>query len=327
MPARIVLSPLAWIGRQGTKALAASIVLGLALPQLASLARPLIGPCVFVFLALAFLRVDLSATRAVLARPGRLALASLWILAALPLAISLVVAAIGRQDLDPGLTLGLALMAAAPPILSAPAVAALLGFEATFLVAVVVVAMVATPLTAPIVASLVAGGTVPLEPVALALRLGALLAGSSLIAFAIRRVVGYAAVLRGRTVIDGLNVVFFFVFAVGAMDGVAAKALGAPAELLRDLAIVFTVSAAGILVTLPTLRGFGADQAFVLGFASGHRNMGLLVAALGGALPEGAWIFFAVAQFPIYLMPLFLGPLARRLLPPPTLDEALPPAR
>ena len=50
------------------------------------------------------------------------------------------------------------------------------------------------------------------------------------------------------------------------------------------------------------------------GLAAGSRNMGLMLAAAGSAVPELTWLYFAVAQFPIYLMPAMLKPLARRLL-------------
>jgi BASS family bile acid:Na+ symporter len=45
--------------------------------------------------------------------------------------------------------------------------------------------------------------------------------------------------------------------------------------------------------------------------------MGLMLAATGGALPDLTWLYFALAQFPIYLLPYFLSPLARRLISPP----------
>ena len=46
---------LAWLGRQGTRAVAASIFVGLALPALAALFKPLVGPTIFCLLTLAFL--------------------------------------------------------------------------------------------------------------------------------------------------------------------------------------------------------------------------------------------------------------------------------
>jgi BASS family bile acid:Na+ symporter len=45
-----------------------------------------------------------------------------------------------------------------------------------------------------------------------------------------------------------------------------------------------------------------------------QRNMGLMLAVAGGVLPELTWVYFALAQFPIYMAPHFLKPIIRRLL-------------
>jgi BASS family bile acid:Na+ symporter len=47
-----------------------------------------------------------------------------------------------------------------------------------------------------------------------------------------------------------------------------------------------------------------------------QRNMGLMLAVTAGVLPDVTWLYFALAQFPIYLSPFFLDPLARRLMKP-----------
>lgn len=49
---------LAWLGRQGTRALAASIFLGLAVPPLAAYVKPYLGKSVFVLLLFSYLRTD-----------------------------------------------------------------------------------------------------------------------------------------------------------------------------------------------------------------------------------------------------------------------------
>jgi BASS family bile acid:Na+ symporter len=65
----------------------------------------------------------------------------------------------------------------------------------------------------------------------------------------------------------------------------------------------------------------GASDRFLMGYGTGQRNMGALIAALGAATPETTFLFFALAQFPIYLMPQIIKPLARRFAvieePPP----------
>ena len=44
-----------------------------------------------------------------------------------------------------------------------------------------------------------------------------------------------------------------------------------------------------------------------------QRNMGLMVAATGGALPGLTWLYFALSQFPIYLSPQLLKPVVQKL--------------
>jgi BASS family bile acid:Na+ symporter len=40
--------------------------------------------------------------------------------------------------------------------------------------------------------------------------------------------------------------------------------------------------------------------------------MGLMLAATEGALPGTTWLYFALAQFPLYMSPQLLRPLARQ---------------
>ena len=57
----------------------------------------------------------------------------------------------------------------------------------------------------------------------------------------------------------------------------------------------------------------GRGRALAIGLIAGNRNIGLMLAATGFAVPDVAWLYFALAQFPIYLLPHLLKPLARRL--------------
>ena len=61
---------LSWLGRQGTRAVAASIFIGIMLPPLAALLKPIFAYALFVLLCLAFLRVDPAEVRAHFSRPG-----------------------------------------------------------------------------------------------------------------------------------------------------------------------------------------------------------------------------------------------------------------
>jgi hypothetical protein len=40
----------------------------------------------------------------------------------------------------------------------------------------------------------------------------------------------------------------------------------------------------------------------------------LMVAGTAGVLPDVAWLYFGLSQFPVYLVPQLLTPLARRMV-------------
>src|ERR1700722_6344605 len=80
---------LAWIGRQGTRAVALSVFAGLALPWLAAAAEPASPRSRFVLLCLAFLRVRMADLRGHVRRPGLVLAVLAWMMIATPLAAGL----------------------------------------------------------------------------------------------------------------------------------------------------------------------------------------------------------------------------------------------
>jgi BASS family bile acid:Na+ symporter len=143
-----------------------------------------------------------------------------------------------------------------------------------------------------------------------------LLAGAAVVAWAIRRFSGKAWIARQAERIDGLSVVALFFFAVGLMDGVLASIISEPLKVLGLTLLSFALSFGLMALTATVFARLGMGQALALGLAAGNRNMGLMLAAAGAAVPELTWLYFAIAQLPIYLMPAMLKPLARRVAPP-----------
>jgi BASS family bile acid:Na+ symporter len=76
---------LAWLGRHGTRAVAVSMFVGIALPPLGAILRPYFPETVIMLLVLAFLRVDPAALGAQWARPGPLIAAAAWTMLVLPM--------------------------------------------------------------------------------------------------------------------------------------------------------------------------------------------------------------------------------------------------
>jgi BASS family bile acid:Na+ symporter len=312
---RRILDTLSLIGRYGTQGFVVSLLVGLALPWLAAVARPLLGVAIFFFVMITFLRVDLRALIRLIRRPGALVLTCICLVLTPAAVVSAAVSVIGRGTLDPGLLLGLAILAAAPPMMSAPAIAMLLKVEPTLILAAVLSITVLSPLVSPIVTNLVAGAAVPLDVVALIQRLVLLIGGAVAAATVLRRLLGQERIHQHKASFDGLGVVMYFIFAVAAMDGVLAAMLTDPGRVVQFLGAAVALSLTGFAVSWLVLRPVAPAERLVLGYATGQRNMGLLIAALGASTPDTTFLFFALAQFPIYIGPQIIRPLADRLRP------------
>lgn len=303
------------IGRTGATGLAVSLVFGTAMPFGGAVLKPALPVLVALFVTLGFARLDFSHVRSLRARPLPVLLTILWIVLSAPIAVWAALSLLGRSQLDSGLILGLSLQAAASPILATPAVALLLGLEGSFALIVLTAAMVALPVTAPVLASFVAGDAVPLDGWRIAANLATLLSLSWTAAWLIRRRWPLEAIRRAKTEIDGANIFLFFIFGWAIMEGTAARALAEPLLVATHVAVAFAVSLGGLGAALLTLRRLiGTGDAIVTGYATGHRNAGLMVAAMGGVLPDTTWLYFAAVQIPIYVVPMLILPLARRLM-------------
>lgn len=307
---------LAWLGRHGTQAVAVSIFVGLALPQLAATFKPYLPLSVFFLLTFAFLRVEPSALRDLATRPTLVLAALAWTMAVAPALLGGLYLLAGIDRGMPELMLALVLQAAAPPITAGPAFAALMGLEAALSLAILVIATAVTPLTAPLIAEILAGEALTMSPASLGVKLFALLTGAAGLAWLIRAVAGQNRLDRHQEGIDGLNVVTLFIFAVALMESVAARLLSDPLLVLGLLLLTFAWSLAVVALTTFVFAPVGRPRAFVIGLAAGHRNLGLMIAAVGAEVPDLIWLYFALAQFPIYLLPQILKPLARRLVGP-----------
>lgn len=303
---------LAWLGRWGTRAVAVSLFLGIALPQLAATFKPFVPEAIFMLLVLAFLRVDPRELRSYFTRPLLIGTATLWIMVVAPAMLGLAFVLLGVHELSPALFLALILQASAAPIMSAPAFAALMGLDAALSLATLLACMAVTPIMAPIFAHLFAGATFALSPLELGAKLFVLLAGSAAVAWTVRRLAGAAWVARQKHRIDGLNVITLFVFAVAVMDGVAVLTWTRPLLVLGLILLTFMIALGSMALTALIFVPAGRQRSAALGWSAANRNMGLMLAAMGGVLPDLAWLYMGLAQFPIYLLPVLLQPLARR---------------
>jgi hypothetical protein len=303
---------LSLVGRHGTLVAAASVFVGLAVPGLAAACKPYLGEAIVVMLTLAFLRVDPAELRRHWTRPGLIAAATLWAMLIVPAALGSIFLAVGLNQKMPGLYFMLVLQMSAPGLMSSPALAALLGLDVALTLATLIVSTAITPLTASLFTHVYLG-TALASPLGFGIKLFLIIAGCALGATIIRRVTGQVFIKAQRERIDGLSVIAMFMFAVAAMDGVTDHFRTDPLLVIELTALAFALALGMIALTALVFLRVGRARAFAIGLIAGNRNIGLMLAATGFVVPDVAWLYFAVAQFPIYLLPHLLKPLAKRL--------------
>jgi hypothetical protein len=309
--AGVLVQPLAWLGRQGTRALAAIVFIGISVPPLGVLLKPYVTEAIFLLLCISFMRVDAAALRVHMKRPGIVLAATAWSTLVVPLLAGVLCLTAGLDKHAPDLFLGIMLQTVASPMMAAPALASLMGLDATLVLITLVTCTALVPFTAPIFAYAFFGADLMLSPLALGVKLFAILAGALLVAAAIRRVVGAAAIERHREPIDGVSILLMLVFVTAVMGTVAGSFIADPLQVSAILLFAFAMFFVLLGATVLIFRKLGKEHAFALGLMVSQRNMGLMLAATQGVLPGGTWLYFALCQFPIYITPLLLRPMVR----------------
>jgi hypothetical protein len=305
------VAALAWLGRQGTRALAASVFLGLAVPQLAAYVKPHLAETVFVLLLFSYLRTDPNAFARVIKAPGLAIMAALWVMVAVPLLFGTLYALFGLREAMPALYTIMILQCAIAPITSSAAFAALMGLDVALSLFALIVCNALSPLTTVAFGYLFLGTSL-ISPIELGAKLLFFFAGAGAVAWIIRRVAGQRWIEAQKDLLDGLNVIAVFIFAIAAMDGVPRIVMADPLFALGLLGFIVVLTLALIGLSALVFMRAGLDRGMVIGLLAGFRNLGVVMAALGSSLPELAWFYFALAQFPIYLFPALLKPLTKR---------------
>jgi arsenite transporter len=233
--------PAAAIRHHATPLIAATAVLGIALPALAEAARPLLLALSAATILIALLRVEPAALLGVLRRPA-LALAILaWVTLCIPALVWLVLGLFLPPD-HPWLRAAV-LIASAPSIMSAAAFALLLGADAALLTVVAIPSNALAPLIIPGAAGLM-DVTASLNPSAMAERL-ALVVGSAFgAALLIAWLAGRARLRRNAAPLDTLLVLLVAAAGVPSMAGVGRILFEEPTSFLAALAFAFLLNLA-----------------------------------------------------------------------------------
>ncbi|MFW9079924.1 hypothetical protein ACOI9X_11655 [Pseudomonas sp. P2757] len=282
--------------------LASGCAIGLVIPDLAALARPLLPVMVFIFVLGTLLRINnaevIKAAKNLkisLIFPALMVVACPYFFGMLSLYIS------GNQELS----LAIAIAVAAPPASGNAAVARMLGLDPSMSLVTALCSMAIIPITAPLILHVFADGlSLSIDPVDLAIRLAILIGGAEGAAILIRRFSQSFVATHGLA-IDGIVVIALFLFAIGTMAGMQSIILQTP-----SLAISMILIAYGVNVCMQLLMGClypgSLVSRFTMALNGGNRNVGLLWSALGVSLSPTMALYFACSQLPIHTMPKIL---------------------
>ena len=309
---RILLAPLNWLGRQGTNAVAIVVFLAVLTPQVGAAMKDYLAEIVIALLCLAFIRVDIAVLRQHLSRPHIVIAATAWTVIGIPSLFGGACILFGIRDSAPDLFTGLVMQFSASPMMAAPALVMLMGLDATLVLIVLVASTALIPVTAPFFAWLFVGAELSVSPMVLGLKLLTILGSAIIVSVIVRRVAGMEGIHRYRAEIDGINIIVLYIFAAPVMQRFLPALLHEPLTVLWVMLLALALFAAYYIVTVLLFIRAGRDQALALGIMTSLRNLGLLIAATGGAVPELSWIYFAASQFPIHLAPALLKWLATR---------------
>jgi len=295
--------------RHGSLLLAAGVFGGLLSPAVARTMAWFITPNVVALVTLVLLRVDIAQAFGHLRRPWRPAV----IVAALLLASPLVTAALVRViPMDPGIAAAVVIFSTGATATSGAAFARLVGLDPELTLITTLASIFLVPLTGPPLAHLLAGVELSISVGAFMGRLALVVGLPLLLSVALRRAIGPARLAPLGPAIDGLTVwlVVFYGFAV--MNGLQALLLADPAWVLQASLAAFVADFGLNLLTTAGLFWMGFRAAASAGLMAGNRNMALYLAVLPASTDQRIVVFFALAQFPLFLSPFLLGPIYRR---------------
>jgi len=308
-----VSGALAALARHGRLVLVAGLVVGVLAPGLARTLAPFIFPMIALLLFLATLRVEMCA-----AFPGRRAVprylgVTLVMQVVLPVAAIAVLWALGAQASIIGI--GAVLVLAAPPMTGSPGLTILAGGDPAPALRQLVLGTALLPLTVLPVFWLLPVFGAPLVVVEAALRLLAVIALAGGAGICLRARVAWLRGPAGQGAVDGLITLGMAVVVVGLMSAVGPALLAPAPALWLTLAAVFALGFGAQVATLLLTRHRAPGSAPALAVIAGNRNLALFLGALPPETAAALLLFVGLYQLPMYLTPLVMAPVIRRLAP------------
>jgi bile acid:Na+ symporter, BASS family len=305
-----LLRPFAFLGRHGTWFLAGGLFIGLLVPALAALLRPLVSGLVFLLTAATFLSIDWQELGRHVRRPALLALILAWTLLVSPVVTALAARAVGLPE---PLAQALVLWAASPPLISVAAIALLLGLDGALALLVMVAGSFLMPFTLPPLVLGLIGFKLGIGILPLMRNLVLFTGGAALVAAALRYLVGAARLRRHVVELSGLSVLILILFAIAIMDGVRDLIAAKPQQVLGYALCALVASLMLQALGFLSFAWLPRIAALTAGLIAGNNNMAVVWVNLGSAATPEVMLFVAAVQLPIYVLPAVLRPVYRAL--------------
>ncbi len=300
---------LTWIGRHGGLLLPLGLVIGIMVPPLSHLARPLAEPLVVILFTTSIYRLDPRAILRQLRYPVALICGIAWILLLIPF----LVYAIGTLvELPPGLLAVTVTWSACPPLVSIPGLALLFGLNGAVALVVLIGAALVFTVSLPLLLSFLLADFLPFETITLLFRLLTLVSFCLIAGQGLRCLVGHHQAERHSRFADGVLVVLLSLFAISIMGGFHTAMATTPDRIPLFIAATFVASIGLQIMTVPLFHLFKRRTGGAIALAAGNRNISIMLPVAGDSLGNDLVLFLAVIQFPIYLLPLIVGPAYRR---------------
>ncbi len=308
-----MLKALETLGKNASITIIFGLAFGLLLQPLAAQSKPLLLPAVWSLLTFSMCRLDFNNFIIFLKKKATLAVLVIWLLIICPILMWFTVSNIPVSE---GTLFAIIMTAGSSPLIGAAAIGRLLRLNSEIILGLLISTTILVPITLPFIAIEFLGIELGLNTTELFLRLSLLIGSAGFAASIIRHVGTKFQTRMSEQSLDGITVLLLWACGVPLMDGVLEHLLMDPKNTLLIILISFSVYIG--LMIIGTIFAFMMwrdwSSAMSVGLACGCRNLAVIIVVLPSDIDQQVTLYFALAQFPIYLMPMVLSFIGSRIL-------------
>lgn len=288
--------------------LAVAVLVGIVLPPLSSLLRPLLFPSIFFLMLLSLMQIDLRGLNRAHTPPAwQVSSIIAWQMVLLPLIVGCIHV---FTPLPGAWTEIMFLTACASTIFGAPAFAQLIDLDAGLTLVGMIATSLVMPVSFPLLVIWILGTTGDFDFMNYVMRLLIFIVCPTGIAILYQGTVQIKTRRNHDSLLRYGTVLFLVVFALAIMDGIGERFATDTGAMIGLLGLAFGVHFLFFASTVLVFGWMNRDIRWTAGLLNGYRNLSLLLAVAGTLVPVDFIVFVALWQIPMFIMPL----LTRRLL-------------